>query len=65
MENQNSVEKKSKGAWGGARSGAGRKKRDNVKTIGLCVPQDIVDILDAQPNRSAYIIEAIRAYAKK
>lgn len=62
MENQNE-EKKT--GWGGARKGSGRKKSDNVKTIGLCVPQDIVDILDAQSNRSAYIIEAIREKAAR
>lgn len=64
MENQNETKKTTKG-WGGARSGAGRKKSDNVKTLGFCAPQDVVDILNAQPNRSAYIIEAIRAYAKQ
>lgn len=59
--NENSEEKKT--GWGGARAGAGRPKgRNNFRTIGLRIPQDVAEIIDRQPNRSAYIIEAIRAY---
>ena len=61
--NENSEEKKT--GWGGARAGAGRPKgRNNFRTIGLRIPQDGAEIIDRQPNRSAYIIEAIRAYAR-
>ncbi len=60
MENQNEEKKNN---WGGARAGAGRPKgRNNYKSIGLRIPEDVAEILDRQENRSAYIIEAIRAY---
>lgn len=60
MEQTN--EKKS---WGGARKGAGRPRSiDNCKSIALRIPQDIAEILDKQPNRSAFIIDAIRHYVK-
>ena len=59
--NDSSEEKKT--GWGGARAGAGRPKgRYNFRTIGLRIPEDVAEIIDRQPNRSAYIIEAIRAY---
>ncbi|MBJ2184580.1 MAG: hypothetical protein JFR38_08760 [Muribaculaceae bacterium] len=59
--NDSSEEKKT--GWGGARAGAGRPKgRNNFRTIGLRIPEDVAEIIDRQPNRSAYIIEAIRAY---
>ena len=54
---------KEKKQWGGKREGAGRP-RESVKSIALRIPQDVSDILDKQENRSAYIIEAIRAYAR-
>lgn len=61
MENQNKEGKKS---WGGRRAGAGRPSvHNNKRTIALRIPEDVAAILDAQPNRSAYIVEAIRAYA--
>lgn len=64
MENQNEAPKKQ--AWGGARKGAGRPKtHDNFRTIGLRIPSDVAEILDRQPNRSAYIVEAIRDYARR
>ncbi len=48
---------------GGRRQGAGRPKgQNNVRSIALRIPQDVAEILDRQENRSAYIIEAIRAY---
>lgn len=51
--------------WGGSRQGSGRKKKyDESRTIGLRVPKDVADILDAQPNKSAYVIAAVRAYHK-
>ena len=51
--------------WGGARRGAGRpKKFSNNKTIALRIPEDVVAVLDTVPNRSAFIIEAIRHYVE-
>lgn len=48
---------------GGARAGAGRPSiRNNTKHIGVRVPQDVADILDSQPNKSEYIVNAIRHY---
>ncbi len=48
---------------GGKRQGAGRPRTlDSKNRIGLRVPDDIIEILDRQENRSAFIIEAIRAY---
>ena len=61
MENQKE-EKKS--GWGGSRKGAGRPKGETqMKTITIRIPEDVVAILDGQPKRAAFIIEAIRAYA--
>lgn len=50
--------------WGGKREGAGRKKTTS-KSIALRIPDDVVEILDNVENRSAFIIEAIRHYAKQ
>lgn len=50
--------------WGGKREGAGRKKTTS-KSIALRIPDDVVEILDNVENRSAFIIEAIRLYAKQ
>lgn len=50
-------------SWGGARSGAGRKKT-TAKLYGFAAPQDVVDILEAQHNRTSYILAAIRFYAQ-
>ncbi len=62
MENQNDVKKSKRG---GAREGAGRPKgRNTCSTISLRIPGDVAQILDAQEHRSAFIIEAIRAYHK-
>lgn len=64
MENQNEETKKS--TWGGRRAGAGRPNgRRAVRSIALRIPEDVAAILDAQPNRSEYIIAAIRAFAGK
>lgn len=61
MENQKEVQK-IKGR-GGRREGAGRPRgRNNYRSIGIRIPEDVAAILDSQENRSAYIIEAIRAY---
>lgn len=55
-----------KSSHGGKRPGAGRPKSiDSHNRIGLRVPDDIVEILDRQKNRSAFIIEAIRAYDRE
>ena len=54
---------KDKDGRGGARAGAGRPKgRNNYRSISLRIPEDVAEILDRQEHRSAYIIEAIRAY---
>ena len=52
-----------KSGRGGSRPGAGRKKIAS-KSIALRIPDDVVEILDAVDNRSAFIIEAIRYYAR-
>lgn len=48
-------------SWGGARPGAGRK-RSSSASISLRIPEDVERILAAQPNRSTFIVEAIRFY---
>lgn len=64
MENQK--EKLKKGTHGGLREGAGRKATvANMRSIALRIPKDVADILDRQPNRSAFIVAAIRAYASQ
>ncbi len=51
---------------GGHREGAGRPAgRNDVGSITIRIPEDIAEILDSQKNKSAYIIEAIRAYDKE
>ena len=50
--------------WGGKREGSGRKKTTS-KSIALRIPEDVAEILDHVENRSTFIIEAIRHYAKK
>lgn len=63
MENQNESKKSNRG---GARAGAGRPKgRNNYRSIALRIPEDVAEILDRQEKRSAYIIEAIRAYDRE
>lgn len=63
MQNVNESAPASAG-WGGSRSGAGRKK-STAKSIALRIPEDVVEILDrVEGSKSAYIVEAIRAYAK-
>lgn len=50
---------------GGRREGAGRK-RTATKSIALRIPADVEKILDGvEGSKSAYIIEAIREYARK
>lgn len=57
--------KKGKG-WGGRREGAGRRSDNpSTRSIALRIPEDVAEILDRQANRSAYIIEAIRAYERE
>ena len=59
-------EKKEKPQRGGKREGAGRPQgRSDVRSITIRVPEDVAEILDAQENKSAYIIEAIREYDRK
>lgn len=48
---------------GGKREGAGRPSGGrNTATITIRIPEDVEKILSGQDNKSAYIIEAIRAY---
>lgn len=57
---------KTKNGWGGRRQGAGRPSESpSVRSIALRIPQDVAEILDRQENRSAYIIDAIRAYDRE
>lgn len=63
MEKQN---KEEKNGWGGRRDGAGRPaEKKNVRSIALRIPADVVAILDRQEHKSAFIIEAIRAYDRE
>jgi len=63
MENQ-SEEKKNN--HGGARAGAGRPRgRNNYRSIGIRIPEDVAEILDRQEKRSQFIIDAIRAYDRE
>lgn len=58
--------KKKKSGWGGRREGAGRPTEERkTRSIALRIPGDVASILDKQENRSAFIIEAIRAYDKE
>lgn len=55
-----------KNGRGGRREGAGRPStKGNVKSIALRIPADVAEILDRQEHKSAYIIEAIRAYDRE
>lgn len=58
-------EQKENAGWGGKREGAGRPSAGNVSTISLRIPADVAEILGEQENRTAYIIEAIRAYDRQ
>lgn len=58
------AEEASKKAWGGARSGSGRKKT-TTKSIALRIPQDVEQILEQVPKRSEFIVEAIRELAAR
>ena len=49
--------------WGGSRQGAGRKKKV-AKYVGFGAPDDVAGILERVENRTAFIIEAIRHYAR-
>lgn len=55
MENQKT--------WGGARSGAGRKKT-TAKSIALRIPEDVATVLEnVKGSKSDFIVKAIRFYA--
>ena len=63
MDKQN---EKKKGTWGGKRDGAGRRSDEpKTRSIGIRVPSDVAEILDRQEHRTAFIIEAIRAYDRE
>lgn len=50
---------------GGYRVGSGRPKGTPTKTIAVRVPLDIAEIINAQPNRQAFINAALRDYIEK
>ena len=55
-----------KNARGGHREGAGRPAgRSDVGSITIRIPEDVAKILANQENKTAYIIEAVRAYDKE
>ncbi len=58
----NIQEKPSKTTRGGARQRAGRP-RTIAKQITIGIPQDALEIFQQQPNKNAFITEAIRHYA--
>lgn len=59
-------QEKEKSKRGGRREGAGRPRGiNNHASISIRIPEDVSEILDRQQNRSAFIIEAIRAYDKE
>ena len=60
---QKDSEKKTRG---GFRKGSGRPSgRKDVGSITIRIPEDIAHILEAQDNKTSYIIDAIRAYDKE
>ncbi|MDE5642049.1 MAG: hypothetical protein K2I56_00995 [Muribaculaceae bacterium] len=62
----NQTNENKKNSWGGRRQGAGRPaEKKATRSIALRIPDDVARILDAQPNRSAYIIEAVRDYHRR
>lgn len=55
--------KETKFTHGGRRPGAGRPvKEEKTKQIALRIPSDVVEILNQQPNKTQYIIDAVRTY---
>lgn len=55
-----------KTARGGRREGAGRPQgRKDARSITLRIPQDVADILEGQASKTAYVIEAIRAFDRE
>ncbi|HPH63656.1 MAG TPA: hypothetical protein PLN63_08580 [Paludibacteraceae bacterium] len=56
MENQEETHKR-----GGKREGAGRKSKYGATVnVNFRIDADLADLLNAQPNRSRFINEAIR-----
>ena len=53
---------KEKTSWGGAREGAGRKPKatEGSLRVAFRCSQDVYNILQLQPNKTAYIEDAIR-----
>ena len=55
-----------KNARGGYREGAGRPAgRNDVGSITIRIPKDVAKILESKESKTAYILEAIRAYDKE
>ncbi len=64
MKKTNDVSKKN--GHGGRREGAGRPKTvGSSRTISIRIPEEIAAILDQQENKTAFIIDAVRAYEKQ
>jgi len=55
---------KKKENWGGARPGAG-KKNQNKRRTSIIISNEIADLLDKEPNKSAVVETALRTYYKK
>lgn len=53
---------KEKKSWGGVREGAGRKPKatEGSLRVAFRCSQDVYNILQLQPNKTAYIEDAIR-----
>ena len=60
------MEQNNKKNWGGAREGAGRKKK-YAKTLFFNATEEVVDIIEAVPRteRADFINRAILAYCRK
>ena len=58
------MESQEKKQHGGKRENSGRKKTITKKIL-FGAPLDVVEILENVPNKTDFIISAIRAYASK
>ena len=58
------MEAKEKKQHGGKRDNAGRKRTTSKKIL-FGAPKDVAEILDSVPNKTEFIISAIRAFASR
>ena len=66
MAQENEIKKAD--GWGGARPGAGRKRKLDGKPVNFTTTAETLAIIEARPegmSRSAYINAALLAYAAK